>query len=228
MKFWQMDSFDIPSLKVGHLCTIYRPGLQQGKADALSRWSYLAPRPCEAAFDDQQPILLGLVRLQAVEVSTMPLDSNILNSIHQDIHTDPFAQEVLAHIDLSRASYSKAQHPHVDYCQFTWQNGSLFYKGLIYVPDGSSRIQVLPHCHDTYLAGHFGIQKTFELVRRAPKLHSFVEEYVRTCDTCCRTKMSRHHPFGLLHPYQSQPNLGNLCRLILSQIFPYLQDLIQS
>ena len=182
---------------------IYRPGLQQGKADALSRRTYLAPRPGEAAFDDQQQILLGPARLQAVEVSDMPLDSNILNSIRQDIHTDPFAQEVLDHIDPSRASCSKAQHPRVDYSQFTWQNDTLFYKGLIYVPDGSSRLKVLQHCHDTYMAGHFGIQKTLELVRRAfwwPKLHSFVEEYVRTCDTCCRTKIPRHHPFGLLQP----------------------------
>jgi hypothetical protein len=60
---------------------IYRLGLQQGKVDALPRRSYLAPRPGEAAFHDQQQILLGPARLQAVEVSAMPLDSNILNSI---------------------------------------------------------------------------------------------------------------------------------------------------
>ena len=27
-----------------------------------------------------------------------------------------------------------------------------------------------------------------------------VEDYVRTCDTCCRAKMPRHHPYGLLQP----------------------------
>ena len=30
---------------------MYRPGVQQGKADALSRRSYLAPKPGEPAFD---------------------------------------------------------------------------------------------------------------------------------------------------------------------------------
>ena len=28
----------------------------------------------------------------------------------------------------------------------------------------------------------------------------FVEDYVRTCDTCDRTKIPRHHPYGLLEP----------------------------
>ena len=53
------------------------------------------------------------------------------------------------------------------------------------------------------MAGHFGVQKTLELVTRRywwPQLRKFVEEYVRTCDVCCRSKMPRHRPFGLLQP----------------------------
>ena len=127
---------------------LYRPGSQQGKADALSR-TYLAAHLGEATFDDQKRILLGPAQLQAVEVSDMPVDSNILNCIRQDIQTDLFAQEVLDHIDPNRASCSKAQHPHVDYNHFTWKNNLLFSKGLLYVPDGSSCLKVLQHCHDT-------------------------------------------------------------------------------
>ena len=37
----------------------------------------------------------------------------------------------LDHIDPNRASCSKAQHPHVDYNKFTWQNDLLFYKGVL-------------------------------------------------------------------------------------------------
>ena len=74
---------------------LYRPGSQQGKADVLSRRTYLAPCPGEATFDDQKQILLGPAQLQAVEVSHMPIDSNILNSIRQDLQIDVFAQEVL-------------------------------------------------------------------------------------------------------------------------------------
>ena len=37
-------------------------------------------------------------------------------------------------------------------------------------------------------------------------MRQFVEDFVRTCDTCCTAKMSRHHPYGLLEslPIPSQ------------------------
>ena len=35
-------------------------------------------------------------------------------------------------------------------------------------------------------------------------LQTFVADYVRTCDTCCRAKMPMHHPYGLLQPLPSQ------------------------
>ena len=35
-------------------------------------------------------------------------------------------------------------------------------------------------------------------------MRRFVEDYVRTCDTCCRAKMPRHHPYGLLEPLPIQ------------------------
>ena len=41
--------------------------------------------------------------------------------------------------------------------------------------------QVLEHCHDAPMAGHFGIAKTMELVKRSfwwPHLQNFVEDYV--------------------------------------------------
>ena len=31
-------------------------------------------------------------------------------------------------------------------------------------------------------------------------MRQFAEDFVRTCDTCCRAKMPRHHPYGLLEP----------------------------
>ena len=43
----------------------------------------------------------------------------------------------------------------------------------VYVPNGSSRLQVVQNFHDTYTAGHFGSTKTLDLVAR-----SF------WCDTC--------------------------------------------
>ena len=78
------------------------------------------------------------------------------------------------HIIPDRASSSQSQNPH---------------QTLLYVPDGPSRLEVVQQCHDTPMAGHFGIHETFELISRRywwPRLRHFVMDYVRSCDTCCR------------------------------------------
>ena len=46
----------------------YRPGVQQGKADALSRRSYLAPQPGEPTFDHQKQVILGPDRLRVLTI----------------------------------------------------------------------------------------------------------------------------------------------------------------
>ena len=96
----------------------YRPRKHQGKADALSRRSYLAPRPGEPAFDNQKQVILGPARLQAAQVFDMPMDSDVINTIREDLKTDAFAQAILAQIDPSRASCSQSQPPGTDYRQF--------------------------------------------------------------------------------------------------------------
>ena len=81
------------------------------------------------------------------------------------------------------------------------------------------------------MAGHFGIQKTLELVSRAfwwPKLHNFVEEYVHTCDTCCRTKMPCYHPYGLLQPLPITTKPWQSISLDFITDLPLLEGLILS
>ena len=61
--------------------------------------------------------------------------------------------------------------------------------------------EILQQVHDTPVAGHLGIDKTFELARRDyywPTLRQDVESYVRSCDTCQRTKATNQPKFGLL------------------------------
>ena len=74
----------------------------------------------------------------------------------EDLKTDAFAQAILAQIDPSRASCSQSQQPGTDYRQFKCHDGLLFFKKLLYVPNGSYRLRVVQNCHDTYTVGHFG------------------------------------------------------------------------
>ena len=53
--------------------------------------------------------------------------------------------------------------------------------------------------YDDSLVGHFGIDKTRELVGRKyywPSLRKDVNNYVRGCDVCLTSKAVRHKPYG--------------------------------
>jgi hypothetical protein len=53
------------------------------------------------------------------------------------------------------------------------------------------------------MAGHFGTEKTLELVSWNyywPGIWAFIKQYCRTCNTCARNKPSHHSPYGHLHP----------------------------
>ena len=56
----------------------FSPGKQQGKANALSWRSYLAPHLAIPAFDNQMWVILCPTRLQATSVFNTPLDPTLL------------------------------------------------------------------------------------------------------------------------------------------------------
>ena len=76
--------------------------------------------------------------------------------------------------------------------------GVLQYQRLLYVPEIICS-EVISHYHDDHLTGHFGIDKTRELVDRKyywPSLRKNVENYVRGCDVCLVSKVVCHKPYG--------------------------------
>jgi hypothetical protein len=100
-----------------------------------------------------------------------------------------------------------------DLDQFEQQDGLLLRNNLIYVPEEPIRLKILRECHDNTLAGHFVMARTHELVSRNywwPKMNKLVREYVKSCDTCVRSKAPRHRPFGLLQPCRFLADLGDL------------------
>ena len=65
------------------------------------------------------------------------------------------------------------------------------------------RVRVLQHNHDHILAGHFGQNRTLDLVRQSytwPELQSFVRDFCLSCVLCKRNKKPQHKPYGLLKP----------------------------
>ena len=74
----------------------------------------------------------------------------------------------------------------------------LQHQGLPYVPE-IIRTKLVSRHHDDLLAGHFGIEKTGELLARKyywPSLHHDVEDYIKGCDVCLASKAVRHKSYG--------------------------------
>jgi len=80
------------------------------------------------------------------------------------------------------------------------------YEGRIYIPDSNAlKWKVAHQCHDAKVAGHFGRDKTLDLMKRNyywPNMEEWVRKYVRTCDACQRNKTARHKKYGKLIPLE--------------------------
>ena len=127
-------------------------------------------------------VILGPARLQATWVFDTPLDSGIIDTICEDLKIDVFAQANLDHIDICQASCSRSQQLGTDYRQLNCHDGLLFFKKLLYVPNGSCLFQIVQNFHDTYTTGHFGSTISLDLVQRSFKL---VASYVKICRRLC-------------------------------------------
>ena len=85
-----------------------------------------------------------------------------------------------------------------------WKGVVLDGSGRIFVPnDDEIRTLLISENHDSPFSGHFGAERTQELVQRHwtwQGLARDAREYVRSCRECQLQKHSTHAPPGRLHP----------------------------
>ena len=100
---------------------VYHPAIHQGKADVLSRHSYMAPCLGEPNFDHQKHILLGpdILQVMVVNAFEMSIYSILISTIRTDLEADEFAQDFFNHIIPDHASYSRLVNSRNDYNQFS-------------------------------------------------------------------------------------------------------------
>jgi len=82
------------------------------------------------------------------------------------------------------------------------KDGSLYYKNRLYIPeDEALQTEIAQGCHDSLVAGHFGQEKTMQIVTSDlywKKLADWIRDYVRSCDEGQHSKSPRHAKYGLL------------------------------
>ena len=194
----------------------FRPGKLGAKPDALTRrwdvypkegdsdYSVVNPHNYRPVFTHEQlsaslrATILRFPVLRAVVV----LDEEQLRS---DIRSAQGSDNPPAELATGLAHASDG-HPR-------WSldsDGLLCYNYRTYVPDsGDLRLRVLRSRHDHPTAGHWGQNKTQDLILRDynwPGLRDLVRDYCKTCTTCARSKVPRHLPYGTLKQLRS-PNV---------------------
>jgi len=77
-----------------------------------------------------------------------------------------------------------------------------YFKYRLYIPANSAlKTKIAKGCHDSKVAGHFGMEKTIEMIMRDfywKGLTEWINDYVRSRDECQHNKSPQHAQWGLL------------------------------
>ncbi len=188
----------------------FRPGRQNAKADYLSRRP--EHRLEEGKDGDQGPILkpgnlpphstdrehLRYV-VSGARICSIPAvkwSKEFLEEVRTAAGED---QQYQNGLEAMKSDEGKANN-----AVLSLEEGLLHYKRRLYIPR-DLRKRILQSEHDSKVAGHFGQDKTVELVGRNfwwPGMKAEIVEYIQSCPTCQQDKAKRHKQYGLLSPLE--------------------------
>jgi predicted aspartyl protease len=162
---------------------IYQEGSKNVVADALSRRSDHTTKESTAV---DAPAAAALNVLSSVS-------NGVMDEIKAGYATDEFCKHALADIKTTKSNH------------YTISNDVIVYdKQRVLVPDVLAlKTKLLSEHHDGMLAGHIGLEKTYECLSRNyywPGMYRDTKKYVHTCMECQRIKSSNQKKAGLLQP----------------------------
>ena len=174
---------------------IYRAGKKSGKPDLLSRRADLIDKS-DITNEEKSEIEFNCLNITPLIDSS---DDSLCDDIRKELPNDSLYKKVSNYL-LNK----KGPCPCRDINKFFINNKEdyLWYRDLMYVPE-SLRLRTMELHHDSLSAGHFGVSKTVDLIKRAfywPSMYSDVYKFVRSCPICCKSKVPKHKPYGLLMP----------------------------
>jgi hypothetical protein len=144
-----------------------------------------------------------------------PRAQSIVELIKDAQELDPQCRRILSRL-RGHAQYSRslALAPQSLLHRYSVVEDSLLrYDSRVLVPAQESiRNQLLETYHDCPSGGHWGRDKTLDLIRRRftwPGIAEDVREYVATCPVCQGKAIHRHKPYGQLQPLPIPTDIWN-------------------
>jgi hypothetical protein len=119
-------------------------------------------------------------------------NASYFTEVQEALKDDPFVEKIKERLYINEVND-----------KFEFKDGLLYFKRLFYVPPGPTRLKIIQMCHDLPAIGHFGFNKTIELISLDfwwPQIWKLVKEFIQLCDTCARGKVPQYRPYDLLHP----------------------------
>jgi len=182
----------------------YRPGKKEGKPDALTRREGDLPTAGDKRLTRNVGILLPKERYWDIpEMEKVKLD--VLETMEFQDKDEGEIQKA-SNVDEGRKEMKGIA---LGLCQC--KDGLLWYQGKIWIPkDEGIRTTLIAKHHAPPQAGDGGTAKTTELISRRyywPKIREDIKRFIKNCDTCQRTKVIRHAPYGLLQSNEAPDRL---------------------
>jgi len=197
-------------LKQYNFRLLYRKGSSNAKADILSRCPEFTSNgggttsaTSQSMLDKEQWLEVGAMEVdldndyETIQVSAMDMDQLLPEAkerLKEKARLDEKYRELCKQV-TTKGNIDK---------NFTITDDLLCWKNRIYAPEGI-RQRIIQSEHDSKVAGHFGRERTLELISRNfhwTNMERDVRKYCNECDNCQRTKASRHAKHGLLHPLE--------------------------
>lgn len=183
----------------------YKPGRENGKADALTRISTDAPGKEDDRTRYMKQILIPAERLLPLHIATLEDETQppSLDTLWEEGRSKDLVYCQLKSDIQSGKRKTKTHRISLSECEA--REGEIFYRNRIWVPGHCDlQLRLIQQRHDTPSAGHPGYERTFSLLKDYywPGMTETIKRYVKNCTTCSRTKASRELPSGLLKPLQ--------------------------
>ncbi len=96
-------------------------------------------------------------RFQALLI--IPNDKTLICQICENLKKDLVTISIQGQLRI----HHQVQKITIEHAKFEFQNGLLYFDGLLYVFNGPTQLQVLQAMHNVLVVYHFGFNKTMEL-----------------------------------------------------------------
>lgn len=157
--------------------------------NALFKWSYLALKEGDVAYEQQHMTLLKVEQFHLSAATILILvDSSFLDQVREALVMDYLILDI-------------KQHPSKNQKQFKFVNDLLYFEEGLYVLEELVRFCVLQAQHNFLATRHFGFYKKLEFISwdfRCCQMAKALKEFVFSCDICRRSKYLQHCPCRLL------------------------------